>query len=168
MMRAYISDITIRIRRLMDKRKDVQSLIKFLEEIKRDTIVRTRKYHVDLYRSPPFSLEDEGEKTFDYLAGKGSQEYSRDKVQKDIERAQDACETILYYTNSFVAHSSANVKLDKSRKLATFEDIRKAIKTLDQIVIKYFLLIKAANRGKSLQTDLGNDWKNIFNTPWLE
>ena len=166
MMRAYISDITIRIRRLTDKRKDVQSLIKFLEEVKRDGVIRSRKHHVDLYRTPPFFLEEEGEKSFDYLAGKGSQEYSKDKVQKDLELIQEICETILDYTNTFVSHSRANVK--SGRKLATFEDIRKAIKTLDQIIIKYFLLIKAANRGKSLLPDLGTDWITIFNRPWSE
>lgn len=167
LMSAYISDITIRIRRLVDKRKDVQSLVKFLEEVKKDQVVRSRKHHVDFYKTDPF-LTEIGEAAFDKLAGKNAIEYSKGQVQTDIETLLSASESIVDYANNFIAHSKANVKKETTKRIATFEDVRKAIKTFDQIVIKYFLLIRASGKGDSLMPTWQYDWKAIFKIPWLE
>lgn len=143
MVNAYVSDITVRIRRLVDDRKDVRSLVRFLKKLMDDS---TRDW-----------------------AGKVWVSINKELIRKDINELKIECKVINKYTNFFITHTNAE-GLDQSSKekitIPTFDDLEKVVKYLNNLIIKYYLHIKAIDKGESLMPHLGN-WKSIFKVPWL-
>jgi hypothetical protein len=169
MISAYVSDITIRIRRLVDEDKKTKSFVNFLKELQSDTQIRTRSRHVGFYKTN-LILADIGERTFDGLAGVGASEYGVDLVQSDIDDLKRECKAIVVYTHNFIAHSNAKLadgKVSTKLEIPTFTDLDVAIKHLDKLLIKYFLLLKASGKGESLMPYWQYNWKSIFEVPWL-
>ena len=169
MISAYISDITIRIRRLVDEDGKVKSFVNFLKDLKNDPSIRSREHHVQFFKDKYIS-EDIGNEGFDILAGKDASEFRIDLIQADIVDLKDKCKKTVVFTHNFIAHSSVNV-IDQSGTIKipipTFTDLNVAISLLDTLLRKYFLLLKTSERGKSLMPDWPYNWKSIFEVPWI-
>lgn len=167
MISAYVSDIVTRIRRLVDLDKRAKSLIRFLMDVKKDSVIRSRIHYLTLWNTN-LIMNQLGNESFDQLSGKGASEYSQKLVQRDMDEVKAACKAIVIYANSFVAHSAINpIKKQGNKIFATFDDIRNAEKTIEKVIIKYFLLIKGSGRGQTLMPTWQYDWKKIFKTAWL-
>ena len=170
MVSAYISDVTIRIRRLVDEDQSVKSFVNFLKELKGHQHFRTRDYHVNFYKDN-FVLEGIGNNTFDGLAGVGASVYDEILVQKDIDDLKAECFKIVLFTHNYIAHTNRKIVDNggsEKVKIPTFTDLENAIRHVDKLLIKYFLLLRAVGKGESLMPHWQYNWKSIFEVPWMQ
>ena len=170
MVSAYVSDITIRIRRLVDEDAKVKSFVNFLNDLQINSIVRSRAYHLDFYKEN-FVLEEIGNRTFDGLAGIGASEYGVELIQKDIDDLKNECLKIVIFTHNYIAHTNAKI-IDRGGSSnvtnPTFADLDNAMKHIDKLLIKYFLLVKAVGKEPSLMPHWQYNWQSIFEVPWIQ
>jgi len=171
MVNAYVSDIIIRIRRSIDERRDVRSILRFLMEIKKEPTFRTKEMFINQCKSlnPTLpEIEALAERDFYSIAGNGSRFFSDDLIQKDIDDLKSKCEKIEIFSNSFITHSSLDVKDGHSHlEIPTFTDVNDAILFLEELVKKYILLFRGVQKG-TLMPIWQYDWKTIFETPWIQ
>lgn len=161
---SYISDITVRLRRITDTSKGSRSFIKFLERLKNEPSLLTRERYVSLY---PDHIKEVAHKDFDRIAGKGSISFDASNVTKDINELKAIVSKINEYTNHHITHLASEDVLGKDYKPPSFDDVRSAIDEVCRMTLKYKLLFQANGQTEILPTWTYN-WKSVFEVPWIE
>lgn len=159
----YIASMVSGVCRQVDTDKNTSSFINLLNEIFKNPEAITKKWFAAQY--PKNKVGYLGKATFKSRFGRGNF-VDPVKVHSDIGK-------LLYYTweikkfrNKKIAHK------DKKRKLkinASFTDLNKAIDILEQIALKYNLLLnQSAYANNTLLPTIQYDWKKIFKSPWIK
>lgn len=158
----YEAFVSIRIRRLTDRTRNVRSYRKFLEAVgKHNEVVsraRYKKNFVDDYYT-----EERADGAFDSLVGKGEKCIKARDVNRDIQEFESKAKIIVGFVNTSIAHK----QLSGSINLPKHPDVKAAIDSISEIHKKYWRIF----RGSALVTTtptIQYDWEEIFRIPWID
>jgi len=157
----YATDAVIAIRRQIDRRKDVVSLARLLEEVRDNPQVLSRARYVGLFRK---SLKRNAGDQFDRLIGQGTPHIDPGLPAGDLDQLQRYSNNIKRFANKRVAHAG---KTDAGVP-ATHGDLNACIDIVDKLTVKYVNFIRAETllNGTLLPTIL-YDWKRVFRESWI-
>lgn len=167
----YIESIISGICRQIDCDKDSQSLINLLHEIFEKPEIITKQWFITQYG------KNEKDEFMDNMKrGIGENDFNKDfgkgnfvdplVVYSDIGRLIYHTREIKKFRNKRVAHKDKNKKL---RFKVSFAYINKSIKTLEEITIKYGLLLnQSMDANNTLLPIIQYDWQEIFKLAWIK
>lgn len=151
----YVHFAVSKVCHQVDTNKKSESLINLLYDIL-DGHKITRKWWVSQGSG---SLSNEA---FEEHFGKGKF-VSRSTICCDICSISRETRKIKKFRNKRIAH------MDKNKKFVsevTFDELDKAIDVIEEIALKYLLLLVQSGRETLLSTP--DDWQNVFTIPWIE
>ena len=156
--RTYTDSITVRIRRMVDQRKDVVSLWRILDALRRHSKELTRERFRALCSDESATTAD---KWFDELAGPGQDHISQKKVLEQQKALESAVESVLRYANENVAHIAASPTEEPTK----YSEARQALLTTLKVLRWLRLLLERSGLRypEPKSTDL-----NVFRRRWLE
>ncbi len=160
MRMAYVTDITVGIRRQLSRDADAISLWKLLEELATHPQVMSRRRFVALYKGS--SVERFADEDFNRFAGKGGLHVDVLLVRKDQKRLEALWNVVKKYVNRRIAHTD---KRDVAY-LPTFNDLDRCQDLLEELLKRYVLLFRASSLVEILPT-FQDDWQAIFREPWI-
>ncbi len=158
----YVDSITVGIRGFMDQSTGVHSLWRLLYEILERPRVISRRAHISLYRGTPKDF-DMANLTFNNVVGPKRQYLTQQMIRSDIKELEDASERVRRFVNKRVAHRTPTGKI---RRLPTFNEIDRALDSLDRIFCKYNLLLVASGI-TSVHAEPQQDWREVLWQPWI-
>ncbi|PZO44182.1 MAG: hypothetical protein DCF19_02990 [Pseudanabaena frigida] len=159
MNRNYVHATLMGIRRQLDTHRDAVSLVKLLTDMKGNYDFLTREQHLQLY-SP--EMKRIGNKTYDDLAGKSANVFPIEKIEENLQQLLEIERLHKDYVDRRIAHYD---KKENIETIGTYQDLYDAVVVFEEIVVKYYLLLKATSI-KLLPTP-NYDWKNIFKQSWI-
>ncbi len=161
----YSARIAIGIRRLVDTDRAYKraiSLYRLIEDISQNRQAITRDYYVSQYYK---GMQKDGlaEMDFDIFANKGDPLISVYKLNRDMKSLQRETRRIRIFTNKWIAHYDLKGRI---RRLPTFKDVNEALKVVDAIFCKYYLLLTLGSMTTSKPV-LQYDWKKPLHHAWI-
>ncbi len=158
----YVETVVIRIVRLNDHSNRTISLHRVIKELSENPEVITRKYFVSRY---PKWMQDKGIADIDFnkFAEETEQIINIDRLNVDIEILDTKTSLIKDYRNQCIAHFSKNREI---QRLPTFSDIEEALKVIDDIFCKYYLLLEGGGM-PTRKPVLQFDWKEPLKHAWI-
>lgn len=160
---AYGTLALMGIRRQVKSKKDSISLAGLLEEISKNPKILSRKRFVNLYKE---TREDENvaSKDFDDLVGKGRSYVNPDQVCSDLDELGQRSKKIETIVDKRLAHyDKGAININN----ITFKEIDECIDFLEDLLKRYYYLIRAVDRNHVLPESLSDDWTVIFRELWL-
>lgn len=158
----YASSQAAALRRLVDRRRGTISLIRLLDEIKRNPAVMDRERHIGLWGDDRF-FQAEGHRNYDRFVSEANPDrIDADAVAADIDGVNAVVERVERYVNDHVAHRAAEQTTD----IPTFAELHEAIDVIGAVVQKYASLLKAEILAE-LEPVIQYDWLAPFRRPWL-
>lgn len=159
----YVNSVVVRIVRLNDHDNRTVSLHNLIKEILQSPEAITRDYFVSEY---PQWIQDMGmgDLDFDKFSELGEQHVSTDKLNADIALLDENTALIKNYRDQWIAHWDQNREIDR---LPTFNDVEEAIRVIDNIFCKYYLLLKRAGL-TTRKPVLQFDWKEPLRYAWID
>jgi hypothetical protein len=152
----YVASVVTAIRRQLDTRKDVVSLMRLLIEIRNHNQILSRDWYKNTHQY------DWADVDFTNVAGNGT--FFDNKIaDEDIKQLELLGKSIQEYSHKYVAHKSK----DQMKKIPTFDDVDKFIEKLEEITKKYILLFTASGYTGLLPT-WQYDWDIIFKEKWIK
>jgi len=152
----YVASVVTAIRRQLDTRKDVISLMRLLTEIRSHNQILSRDWHKNAHQY------DWADADFTNVAGNGAF-FAKEIAEEDIKQLESLGKSIQEYTHKYIAHKSK----DQMKKLPTFNDVDKFIEKLEEITKKYILLFTASGYAGLLPI-WQYDWEEIFRKKWIK
>ena len=161
----YSARVAIGIRRLVDPDRAYNraiSLYRLIEDISQNRQAITRDYYVSQYYK---WMQKEGlaERDFDIFANKGDPLISAYKLNRDMKSLQRETQCIRTFTNKWIAHYDLKGRI---RRLPTFKDVDEALKVVDSIFCKYYLLLTRGSM-TTRKAVLQYDWKKPLRHAWI-
>lgn len=164
MCQNYIAAAAIGIRTFTDQSCDVHSLWRMLYEMLEHPGVLSRRSHVSLYRGVPVQRDfDLANLSFDNIAGKGNKAVKQSDIKKDLSELEDSSERVRKFTNKRVVHRTPQGQI---RRLPKFNELDKAMDTIDRIFCKYNLILTASGMSSAFATRQYN-WMEVLYEPWI-
>lgn len=157
----YIVAMTIGARKFVDQSRDSHSLWRMLFEILEHPGAITRQSHTSFYRDTPPGL---GNLSFSNVAGTRGKHLSQQRVRSDLWAIENASIRIRRFVNKRVAHLTAKGQL---RRAPNFNELDTALDTIDRILCKYNLLLRAQGMSSAKATRQ-YDWTEVLSIPWIE
>lgn len=151
--------IAVGIRRQADKGDDVANLRRLIDDIARNSSALTRDWFVGKY---PDFLHDVGHEAFDGFAGTGQPHVSQDVIRTDLATLGSVAAKVSKYVNKHLAHAAD----DPTVSIPTYEDLRIALKTLDELLKRYYLLVDGGGLMSSTPTKQFNFLLPLI-VPWV-
>ena len=110
-------------------------------------------------------MQKEGlaERDFDIFANKGDPLISSYKLNRDMKILQRETQRIRTFTNKWIAHYDLKGRI---RRLPTFKDVDEALKVVDSIFCKYYLLLTRGSM-TTRKAFLQYDWKKPLRHAWI-
>ena len=158
---AYAVFQSIGLRRQIDRRKDVISFHRLLEEIVRRPGVISRERYVALYEEPVIRKHI-ADKAFDKFAGAGKRHINSGIVRKDRDQLIKKIDGMKDYVDKRIAHFAQQ----GPTRLPTYGDIDDCLDFVETLLIKYLAVLRAEVWTGVLPT-WQYDWKQIFRHPWI-
>jgi len=167
MNRNYVHATLMGIRRQLDTHRDAVSLVNLLTDMKENCNFLTREYHLKqvylLYPSEMhIHVQRVGNKTYDDLAGKAANVFPVDKIEDDLQQLLKIDHLHKNYVDRRIAHYD---KRENIETIGTYQDLYDAVVVFEEIVVKYYLLLKATTTILLPVPDY--DWKDIFKQSWI-
>lgn len=162
----YAARIAVGIRRLVDpdrKYKRAISLYRLIEDISKHPDAINRKYYISQYHK---WMQKEGlaDSDFDIFGNKRDTLISVYKLNNDMKRLQRETKRIRTFTNKWIAHYDLKGRI---RRMPTFKDVDEALKVVDAIFCKYYLLLTRGGM-TTRKPVLQYDWKKPLRYAWIE
>ncbi len=157
----YVATVSIGIRSFTDQSNGSHSLWRMLYEILENPGIIDRAVHVRMYVPAPGA--EYGHSTFDNVVGPGRAFLSQQAIRTDLRRIEDSSERVRRFVNKRIAHRNSPGKI---RRLPRFNEIDAALRTLDEILCKYNLLLTAQGMA-SLRAAFQHDWRHVLWEPWI-
>lgn len=157
---SFTNDLAVAIGRLCDKTARTKSFVKFLEKLRKEDFYLSRGRYVGLYKNVGLVMANHD---FDSLAGKGEDNYPVKYIDEDIWKLtkETSCKKIIDFRNQYIAHLAK----EKSPP-PTYDDMFAAFEIIENVIIKYNLLLTAEALTRLTPTVQG-DWKEVFTVPWI-
>jgi len=166
MRNAYVTDITIGIRRQLDTRKGVVSFANLLRELVAFPEVMSRKRFVTLYKGSVVERFADGD--FDRFAEEGMIHINPSKARADLAQLSQLWKTAEQYVNEHIAHIGEQAIQELKAGITqppTFEDLDRCQDCMEELLKKYILLFEAKSWITVLPTF--DFWQEIFTEPWI-
>ncbi len=159
----YIDSVVVGIGRCYDRDSRTISLHNLIKEVIENPEAITRDYFVSRYEK---RMQDDGiaDCHFDIYAEANEQFVSESKLRADQVLLDDETRRIKGFRDQWVAHLDENRPL---KQLATHNDVENALKVLDKIFRKYYVLIDGAGM-LTAKPALTFDWKEPLRHVWIE
>lgn len=159
----YASTQAAAVRRQVDRRRDVVSLVRLLEEIAAHPEVMTRDRHLALWRRDDGDFEEPGNRNYDRFAGARERDVVETTlVRGHIQTLTETAEVVRTYVNEVVAHTAD----ETTHAVPTFAELNAAIDTIGEIVKEYASLLKAEVLWQ-LEPVIQHDWEAPFRQRWI-
>ncbi|MBV8459918.1 MAG: hypothetical protein JO009_03415 [Candidatus Eremiobacteraeota bacterium] len=177
LFRWYVAHALVAIRREIDATKRTISLVRLLEEIKRNRAELTRRKHRLLHSGsedvppPPndifvTTLLDRG---YDEFADATGDALDAGKIQADIDALKAATARLETYTNETITHRNRERATHPERFANEdplhMKDVHDAIDVVEAIVKRYIALLTGAGYS-TLNPVMQYDWTEIFTFAW--
>jgi len=159
MRRAYITDMTIGVRTLVDWDRRAISLVKLMEEIVDHPKVLSRRRYTAKYRG---HLRRFGHLEFDRLAGRGEQQIDATIIRRQRRELINSQKKLRTFVNRNVAHKSRY----KMRRLPTYAEMDVCVDLLEDLAKKFTLLLEQKGLTDVVPV-IQYDWKAPFRVPWI-
>jgi len=150
----------VAVRRLMDRRKDVVSLRRLLDDIASNHSALTRGSYVSFFEP---DLKAWAHDQFDEIAGPASQNLPGEVPKRDLVDLQKRHERIRHLVNQQLAHLDAR---NLRRKPPSAHDLEDVVGAMESTFLKYQTLLTGKAASHLLPT-WQYDWTEIFGRPWL-
>ena len=162
----YTARVALGIRRLVDTDKRAISLYRLIGDISHNPQAITRNYYIGRYHNKRLIKESlaDADWDFDIFANKRDTLISAYKLNRDMKKLQRETQRIRTFTNKWIAHYDLKGRI---RRLPTFKDVDEALKVVDAIFCKYYLLLTRGGMTTSKPV-LQYDWKKPLRHPWIE
>jgi len=158
------------VRRQVDKRKDVVSLWRLLDQLARQPAMATRSWFIAELQSRPESARyvTRLAAEFDAFAGAGNPVTDRSVAEADRDRLWNVAQSAKHVVDQFVAHQTDATARPgyTGPALITWGELDTAIDTLGELYRKYYKLRHPGNTVGNLEPDLPAGWDRIFETAW--
>jgi hypothetical protein len=170
MARMYSAASCVAVRKMSDKNRDSISFLKFLEKLKANPEVISRKRYkeqfVDSWGDGPVPCcysEHDADEGFDQMVGEGQQFLDPAYIDGQIQTLKSKTANLKTFVDKRIAHH------DKSpfNDLRTFKELDDAIEYLEELLKYYWPLFRGLSMDSALPTWL-YDWKDVFYFPWIE
>lgn len=159
----YLLSGVMAVRRLVDDRKDVISLQRFLIELKQDPRILSRKRYFSLFKNT--GLSDDYSyinHCFDTLVGEGEDYLDIKTIEDEIRLINEKYSPLEEYVNHLIAHSSWS----EPRNLPNIRNLDECIDLLEDLFKKYYAIFYVGTY-TSLVPVPQYPWKKIFKIPWI-
>ena len=156
----YADATTLRVRRLLDKGRNAQSLPNLFRRLRAHQRLLTRTMHLEFYTDPDF--EPHGQATFDALAGVGVDCYPLSRIDELEAELSKVPKVLRTYADKRVAHFEEK----KRPTVPTFNDLRSSFDALEGVLHELNLLLNAVEVPSLIPT-LQFDFDEIFTEPWV-
>jgi hypothetical protein len=160
----YAARVAIGIRRLVDSDKRAISLYRLIEDISQNRHAITRNYYIGRYRNKRSIKDGLADKDFNNFANKGELLINEKKLDRDMKGLKRETERIKIFANKWVAHYDLKHRI---RRMPTFEDVEKAMKVIDDIRMKYHLLLTRSCM-RTCKPIIPYDCKEPLRHAWIE
>ena len=107
----------------------------------------------------------EGQDRFGDLVGSGLAFVPKEMPQRDIEQAKAAAASIVGLANRRIAHLHIDGRVH-GRRAPRFEEAYRALRELEDILLKYRLLLTGKISDGFLPT-WTYDWTSVLREPWI-
>ena len=157
------------VRRQVDRRKDVVSLWRLLDELARKPTMATRSWFAaELQSRPesaPYATRLSAE--FDTFAGTGASTVDKRTAEADRDRLWTAAEAAKLVVDQSVAHQTDVTGAARpGTALITWGELDTAIDTVGELYKKYYRLRHPGQVLGNLEPDLPAGWDRIFESAW--
>ena len=170
MARMYSAASCVEVRKMSDKNRDSISFLKFLEKLKANPSVISRKRYKEQFVDswgdslvPCYYSERDAEEGFDQMVGKGRQFLDPAFIDGQIETLKSTTSNLKTFVDKRIAHHDKSTFND----LPTFKELDDAIEYLQELLKYYWPLFRGLSMDSSLPAWL-YDWKDVFHFPWIE
>ena len=154
----YAATQAVAVRRQLDRRRDVVSLWRLLDEMARHPEVMTRDRHVALWDGDDARHANAN---FDRFSG-GADQIAVDRIRADQRVLEATGESVKRYVDEAIAHTA----LVATPTIPTYDDLNVAIDIVAELVKKYASLLEAVMLWQ-FEPVITDDWQAIFRTAWL-
>jgi hypothetical protein len=157
------------VRRQVDKRKDVVSLWRLLDELARQPAMATRSWFIAELKSRPGSVHylTMLAAEFDTFAGAGNSILDKKVAEADRDRLWAVTQAAKSVVDQFVAHQAdATSPGSSGPALVTWGELDAAIDTVGELYRKYYRLRYPGAMLGNLEPDLPAGWDRIFESAW--
>lgn len=160
---SFGADLVLGITRQVDTRTEVISLLKLLEDIRSNPGTLTKQWYGDQYEQGgilgrPFAIQSYEEH---FSVG---DDLDPAMLEEDLQTLKTATAKVARFRHTRIAHKNADERLVIS---LNFAEVEEALKVIENLVIKYQLLLNQSGYDKLMPTITYN-WESIFRTPWIE
>lgn len=162
----FVHSTVLAVRRQVDSDRNSVSLIRFLRELQKYPELISRSYHETLYSRPEYSVDfarSAARHTYDRYVGPNADVLDVNTIQDEIQRLNTSSEKIHHYADRVVAHYDSRGITQETPK---FDDVRDCLRLIEEVVLRYVLLLKGAWQDSLLPT-FQYDWKNVFRVTWI-
>lgn len=159
-----VAALAMGIRRQRDRRTDVISLARLLQEIKDNPDVLTRDRFVEQTCVPGADdyLRSAMHKTFDRWAGDDGPNVNPELIKERIDHLDSAVEKIVHHVNKKLAHTDEG----EPPTGFTYGELDKAMNKIGDLLVDLHLLLKCASL-TSADPTIQVPWRRAFVMPWL-
>lgn len=157
------------VRRQVDRRKDVLSLWRLLDELARKPTMVTRSWFAAELQSRPVSAPYVASLSaeFDKFAGHGGAILDRRTAEADRDRLWSVAEAAKLVVDQSVAHlTEVTGAMHSGTALITWGELDTAINTVGELYKKYYGLRYPGQVLGNLEPDLPPGWDRIFESAW--
>lgn len=160
----YGTTIAVGIRKLDDHDSRSISFLNLLEDIRRNSQILSRRRYVGLYIRMENSedMKEIANSYFDDLVGPGRNHISKSQILKDLRLLKRSTRRIRKYVNKQVAHIN-RVRL---RKLPTYKDLDNALNEIENLAMRYEMILRARSHPGGLTPVIQYNWMKIFEVAW--
>ena len=153
----HVNDITMAIRREVDRNPRSISFLQLIDDIARHPHVISRRRWVHGYQH---FMKDIGHRDFEKFAKPGAQRIDARVIRKDRAALLAAARKVQRFVNTYIAHRSRYAM----KRLPTFPELDAAVDFLGGLLQRYTLVITQAGLNDVLVKD---DWQKPFRVAWI-
>jgi len=159
MRTTYVYDMTMAVRRLVDRHQRTISFYRLMEEIASHPEVITRRRFTAGYRG---WLRDVGHRDFERFASPTAKRIHRRVIRRHQRELVAVAKRLKTYVDKHVAHNDRH----PMRRLPRYEELDQCIDLLGQLAKDYTLLLEQAGLVEVVPV-IQYDWQAPFRVPWI-
>ena len=159
----YLFSASMSLRRLLDRRRDTNSLVQLINALKRDKYLLSREIYIRKFIEGSGFTERDANYFFDLIAGVGTNDYDIGRIDDEMKKIEENWDRLKSYIDERIAHESRNLSSD----LPTVSDLDECIDKLGEIT-KPIIEVLVCKSISSYTPDIQYPWREVFSFPWIQ
>lgn len=143
----YVDSILIGLRRMLDDRKGKVSLIRFLQELKRDVSLLSFDRYLTLWTDSATEVNRRRASEAYRRFSSDGRNFDPDVIDSDISKLNNNYEKIIDFTNENITHKQKGENIsavDDDNSDITYNQVHDALDEIAEILNSYILLLTAS------------------------